>query len=1226
MAGTVYEILLKLSGGQQFKGDMAALDTELNRIEKQSQLVVTAIAQVGSTLTQTGNEILEFADKAQEANAKMERGITNLQNIMGITHEQASAYNDQLDKVIQNTGHQIERNDLLSSSYDAASAGFTDTAEAMGVMSAAAELAIVGNSGLTDATDNMADAQKAIIVGLKSYGDELSKYGGTAEQATLISQKLYKVIELGITDIKQLAPEIAELAPSAASAGVSLDQLAASYATMTSAGIKTTQTTTSLKALLDAIARGGATEEAKNMIKALGLEFDAATLKSKGLEGVLQSLSSKGVSSYEDFLRLTGSTEAALGLAALSAQDFSGKLQQISENAGSLDGKLKTLTEDPLARLTKATNDWNDALAKAGSHVQFSNTVFLELGTKILNVFNELDPKLQQVLATFIVVGGAAAKVGGSVITTAANIASAVLAYKAWRIELERTQIVQAADVVSKGRMLTMNGALTASMGGLTKAYGAAQAAMTAFTGASMLQLAAVGGMVAALAASVALLVVHLRNIETERKNNEQLTGIQASEGMQQFAERTANQIRSSGPMDTAAFEQRIALLEKENAATGALTQTIEALKRVQAQAIAGTEKQNQSTDSSTKSAKSAADAYRDQTKATEAKAAADKKAQELEQKRAATVAQLTQVLKDGLTGVSDAVEQYQTQIGEATEQGTISIEQGYQAQVLALQYTEQQTRKLYQQILSSDQLTAQERKNLERDYTQALEQNRRQQLQVQKDYLVQLKANAEAEFQIQRDQVRVLANEQQWTQEELNQELEYLRSQELASKIQNVEAQLQVTAQGSQKERELVLELWSLKSDLAELEMGARDRAAKAAEEQAQEQERLAKEAEDAEKQRAKEAEDRAKEIKEARIRNWTEETEFYKTQLQVRAQAEQTAGSLISGSLGASAAIGSIAGQELGTYENLLKNVESRKQSIKSIDQQIADLQKQATESGTVDQERMRELLKQRSEERRILGLVTKEAERQSQVLGEFGIKLGGNLTTEQAIAQIKIAQLDLENQQLQIKLKQEQVQIRLKQLEQDRLILEAQRDLTKEDLSRAEEAALRGQIQNARETKQVLEQQLSTAKELTDLQTRANTSKLRGELAAQGIDPKNVQQGPQELAPSTLDRLSKDTDRIIAAGNQSAEGLLQGILGSQEAYRSGVSETVGALGSVDQGLGTVVQGLGSGFGSQIAATQAQTQELREQLAGLQRVMVQLPQAIAASLPRPAPAPRSK
>lgn len=158
--------------------------------------------------------------------------------------------------------------------------------------------------------------------------------------------------------------------------------------------------------------------------------------------------------------------------------------------------------------------------------------------------------------------------------------------------------------------------------------------------------------------------------------------------------------------------------------------------------------------------------------------------------------------------------------------------------------------------------------------------------------------------------------------------------------------------------------------------------------------------------------------------------------------------------------------------------------------------------------------------------------------------------------------------------------------------------------------------------------MDQQIQASRELTELTSRANTNRARAELAGAGINPAGLGEAakPVELSNRAIQALQADTSKLIQAGNDQAGSLLAGIVGAQEAQTQGSENIKGSVDSLGAGFTNLDGSLNNGFGQTLAATQAQTAELAQQLAGLQAAVNQLPGAIAASLPRPAPPARPK
>ena len=1204
MAKTVYEILMTLSGSEQVGSD-------LNAAEKNVNLLTQAADAVGPALNSAGDAMLAFSDRAYLANAEMERGLTNLQNITDSTREEMEAYNKDLDGVLEATGFQISANDLLASSYDAASAGFTDTADAMDVMTSAAKLAIAGNSGLGAATDNMASSQKAVIAGMKSYSAELEQYGDTAEQAAVISDKMYKIIKLGITDISQLAPEFAELAPLAQSVGLSLDELSGSYAAMTSAGIKTNIASTNLKALLSSIARGGATQEAKEMIDSLGLSFNSTALETEGLVGILADLGSKGVDSFDEYYQLTGSTEAATALAALQAQNLGEKVKFIANEAANLDDKVQALSDDPLGRLTASTERFDRALQLAGENLAPIEATLTDLATNVLEAFNALPEPLQKTIGTMVVLGGGVGKVGGSVIQMASNIAVARIAFVQWNAQL----------LATTGTTLSFTGAANAgalAAKGFAGSVKMATVAMAPFIATVATATAAVGSLV--------LAYKQYQNIQIQEKNQEILSAYQQTDQLASKTQELVSRMRNTGKaLPEAEFNQWIDLLNQADGGTGVLRGQIEGLTRVQEQARNGTiqtTKELQGSVEATKAAGKAVDGLTASTTDAVEELKAKQKADELaaqaakEQAEAARLQEeanreLFATLERGLAASATSLSNLEQELANAVEAGTISTQEAYQQRVTALEVYGASVATQYANTTQAETLSAQQRSDLLTRQTQELRANQQKQLELHRQWSQELRKINDEQAEIERLQLETRAYQEQWTQERLNEEMRALKAEQLEATIATIEAELQAVADGSQKQRQLTLDLYRNKAELA------RNTGELVADEAEKTTEKLTKEAEKAKK---------------ARIDAWNKETEAFKGALAAQEQAASLAGQRINNALSFRSSFAGIQTGQLDTYSKALEAQQSAKESIRDITEQIAQLEKEQAETGKDNSDRIQELTGELEKQKTVRSLMTVELNHSRGLLEQMGIHIKGNLTQEQATLTITRMKVGIENQTLANKLEQEKISIRLKQLEQDRLILELQRHATSEGITAKEQANLRAQIANANEQKSLLQESLKQAEKLTDFNQRANVSAARVDLASQGIDPKvlgdNFQAANDRLADEVDQSFSSNLDRVVdAQGTASAStvGSIDSQTSSLIGNLEGVSKSVAAsIAPVDSGVSRLSSGLESGFGAGVAATQAQTQELRDQLRALEQATNALPGRIAQALPRPSPSVR--
>jgi TP901 family phage tail tape measure protein len=240
-----------------------------NNALKMSKELNTALAEV-STLT----------DEASFAMSDMAK----------ITSEAASKYGED----------QVKQTQAL---YSIISAGFGEAEQAANLLSAANEMAVAGVSDVATSVDGLTNM-------MNNFRDK---------SANAISDEMFTAVKAGKTTIDELAGSVGKLAPLWESLGGSSASMLGAIATVTTKGIVTTEAISGLKAALQGVMKptGDAVKEAKR----LGVEFNVAALKSKGLVEVLNDVTGSAKFNDETFTKLFGSVEGLNAALALASQD-----------------------------------------------------------------------------------------------------------------------------------------------------------------------------------------------------------------------------------------------------------------------------------------------------------------------------------------------------------------------------------------------------------------------------------------------------------------------------------------------------------------------------------------------------------------------------------------------------------------------------------------------------------------------------------------------------------------------------------------------------------------------------------------------------------------------------------------------------------------------------------------------------------------------------------------
>ncbi len=162
---------------------------------------------------------------------------------------------------------------LTKGLYDILSASIA-VEKATDVLRAASKAAI---AGMTE-TEVAADAITTII----------NSYAMDAERASEISDKLFATVKRGKLTFNELASSIGRAAAIASIGGMKLEELLATIATVTRAGIRSEEAMTSIVGVMRTFLKP--TDDAIEAAKEFGLTLSSATLKEKGFIGAAKLL------------------------------------------------------------------------------------------------------------------------------------------------------------------------------------------------------------------------------------------------------------------------------------------------------------------------------------------------------------------------------------------------------------------------------------------------------------------------------------------------------------------------------------------------------------------------------------------------------------------------------------------------------------------------------------------------------------------------------------------------------------------------------------------------------------------------------------------------------------------------------------------------------------------------------------------------------------------------
>ena len=309
-------------------------------------------------------------------------------------------------------------------------------------------------------TGEVGKLSQAIVAGqiptMDAVTSIMNAYGKTASDVTEISDMFFQVVKQGKTTGSSFANTIGSVAGVAANAGVSLDELGAAAATLTTT-MPTERAITSLSALITAFIKP--TDEATKVAQKYGIELNAAALKSKGLSGVMAELNSKVGTNTEAIAQIVPSIEgmrAAVALAGGQYKMFADNMEIFEDKAGSSAEAFATQAQNLDKQIASLPDTFNKISIQVGESAKNILTLNGTL-TPLLASFNNMDKGTQKLIADLKLLAGGYVAVKGAV--------AAINTIKTIQLALQaKATAATAADTVATGANTTALNAQNAAL------------------------------------------------------------------------------------------------------------------------------------------------------------------------------------------------------------------------------------------------------------------------------------------------------------------------------------------------------------------------------------------------------------------------------------------------------------------------------------------------------------------------------------------------------------------------------------------------------------------------------------------------------------------------------------------------------------------------------------------------------------------------------------------
>ena len=458
MAGKnkLYELMISIGAKKESSLNKACLGAS-NDLASLGQTAKAAGKIAAGAMVAAATAAATLGTAAVKSAAEYEAQLANVSTLLTGTEAEVAArtaeIGDQVLEISNRTG--VATADLTDGMYQVVSA-FGDSADAAAILETAAKSAAAGNATTTDSINLLSAVTKG-------YGDT------SAEAVQQAADLAFATVRLGQTSFPELAAGMGKVIPLASTLGLEQEQLWGAMATLTGVTGSTAEVVTQMKATMQAFL-----SPSKNMqaaLKNMGYESGQALLESKGLQGSLDALKDAVGGNELAFAGLFSSVEAqtaVLAMAGNQAENLTSKTAEMYEATGAANTAFERQTNTLAYDIQMIKNLGANFLTQLGTNILPYVREFAEAA---LPVVSEALEKIGGYMTGTIIPAAETAVKWISehrtlILALAAGIATAVAAYKAYKVAITAYNAVMAVYKVvtaaSATGTFTLAGAMTA--------------------------------------------------------------------------------------------------------------------------------------------------------------------------------------------------------------------------------------------------------------------------------------------------------------------------------------------------------------------------------------------------------------------------------------------------------------------------------------------------------------------------------------------------------------------------------------------------------------------------------------------------------------------------------------------------------------------------------------------------------------------------------------------
>jgi TP901 family phage tail tape measure protein len=386
----------------QLKIDIIAgidkLSASLKDVESKFGALGDKLKNVGATLSVAVTApLVAIGAVATNEFATVEKGLREINSLFGLTGAEAEKNFGMLTKVAEDASKElgILQSDVVPAMYNAISAGVPKE-NIFEFIKVAGKAAIGGVTDLNTSVDGLTSI-------INAFGLQMS-------DAESVADSMFAAVQGGKTTFAELSASIFNIAPAAAAAGVSMQEVNAAIAALTAGGTPTAVATTQIRAALTGLQRPS--QELDAIFQKLGFQTAQVAIEKRGLGFALDAVKKASNGSNGELQTLLGSTEAVAAanvLAGTGAAKFSAELDRQANSAGAAAQAAAEIDKSFGREMERTKVAANNLAISIGTTLAPALSALNGVIEKVIGFFSNLSPTTKTVLVVF---AGLAAAIG----------------------------------------------------------------------------------------------------------------------------------------------------------------------------------------------------------------------------------------------------------------------------------------------------------------------------------------------------------------------------------------------------------------------------------------------------------------------------------------------------------------------------------------------------------------------------------------------------------------------------------------------------------------------------------------------------------------------------------------------------------------------------------------------------------------------------------------------